>query len=106
MMIMLKRSTKQIRRTRLKGKIDRRLVEWAAAVKARAEGWCQRHRAGGQMVEGRHAHHVAPRSRRPDLKYDVSNGRFLCFECHNWCHSNVLAATSTGWLSDAKYEAR
>lgn len=29
-----------------------------------------------------HADHIKPFSQFPDLRYEVSNGRVLCFECH------------------------
>lgn len=78
-------------------------LEWQAAVRKR-DGWiCQRCGKYDQQI---HAHHVAPRGRRPDLKHDVDNGKCLCGSCHHWVHHNPTAAHAEGLLSDAKYERR
>ena len=33
--------------------------------------------------------HIKPRSTHPELRYDVSNGRILCKECHQNQHGRV-----------------
>lgn len=84
-------------RTNLKADKD-----WRDAVREKDQRICQR---CGKFEQYIHAHHVAPRSRRPDLKYDVSNGKCLCNSCHTWVHRNPIEATALGLLSDASYEA-
>jgi hypothetical protein len=81
-----------------KRKADR---DWQKAVRERDAYTCQRCKKVEQYV---HAHHVAPRSRRPDLRHDVANGKCLCLSCHSWVHSNPREATAAGLLSDASYE--
>lgn len=49
-------------------------------------------------------HHIAPRSRRPDLVTEVSNGASLHRLCHAWVHENPLEATEAGLLSTETYE--
>ena len=51
-----------------------------------------------------HAHHVAPRSRRPDLKYTVSNGKGLCFTHHETVHKYPIKAEELGLLSTRSME--
>jgi hypothetical protein len=53
-----------------------------------------------------HAHHVAPRSQRPDLKYELDNGKTLCLKHHDWVHAHPVEANRMGLLSTEKYEAR
>lgn len=75
-------------------------VKWSNAVRERDEHTCQRCGTTNDI----HAHHIAPRSRRPDLKYDVANGIALCGNCHRWCHENPKESTNAGFLSDVPYE--
>jgi predicted restriction endonuclease len=49
-------------------------------------------------------HHVAKRSQRPDLKFEVSNGICLCREHHDWTDHNHDKAVSMGLLSTDSYE--
>lgn len=44
------------------------------------------------------AHHVIPRSVRPDLVLDPGNLKMLCRPCHNWINENREVAYETGWL--------
>lgn len=74
---------------------------WQQAVREKDRYTCQR---CGKVEKHIHAHHVAPRSRRPDLKHEVSNGKCLCNSCHTWVHRNPIEATALGLLSDASYE--
>lgn len=75
---------------------------WANTVKERDNHTC--HRCGVKDPHN-HAHHVAPRSRRPDLKFLVENGKTLCNSCHTWVHHHPKEATAIGLLSDASYES-
>lgn len=77
---------------------------WSRDVKERDDYTCQR--CGVRDEKNNHAHHVAPRSRRPDLKFDRSNGKTLCPGCHRWVHENPIESTALGLLSDATYETR
>lgn len=74
---------------------------WTKAVREKDNYTCQR---CGKYDKFIHTHHVAPRSRRPDLKLAVANGICLDTECHAWVHANPIAATEQGLLSDATYE--
>lgn len=88
---------------RLKPKIDRKLVAWSKAVRERDDYTCQKcgRRDPGIVV----AHHVAPRGRRRDLKYELSNGVTLCeIPCHQWVHAHPLEATAIGLLSTETFE--
>jgi predicted restriction endonuclease len=49
-------------------------------------------------------HHVAKRSQRPDLKFEVSNGICLCREHHDWTDHNHDQAVRMGLLSTDSYE--
>lgn len=42
--------------------------------------------ACGVIEDRLEAHHVIPRSQRPDLEYDPANIRFLCRACHHDRH--------------------
>lgn len=75
--------------------------EWQRQVRERDSYTCQR---CGKRDDHIHAHHVAPRSRRPDLRLDVSNGKCLCGSCHQWVHHHPKEAAAMGLLSDASYE--
>lgn len=83
---------------RTKLKADR---EWREAVREKDNHTCQRCGTQDPYI---HAHHVAPRSRRPDLKYEISNGKCLCNSCHTWVHRHPIEATDLGLLSDVPYE--
>lgn len=54
---------------------------WAIAVKERDNYTCQKcnKRGGGEL----HSDHIKPFSLYPDLRFELSNGRTLCKECHN-----------------------
>ena len=49
-------------------------------------------------------HHIAKRSQRPDLKFEVSNGICLCREHHDWTDHNHDKAVSMNLLSTDSYE--
>jgi hypothetical protein len=76
-------------------------TEWKQAIRERDDYTCQRCGIREPYI---HTHHVAPRSRRPDLRHEISNGKCLCNSCHAWVHNNPIQATEIGLLSDASYE--
>ena len=39
---------------------------------------------------GTEVHHIQPRSKRPDLTYDLRNLMTLCSQCHREIHANDL----------------
>jgi hypothetical protein len=55
-------------------------VQWRSAVFQRDNFTCQF--CGVRGVE-LHADHIQPWSTRPDLRFEVSNGRALCVPCHH-----------------------
>lgn len=75
---------------------------WQKAVREKYEYTCKR---CGKFEKYIHAHHVAPRSQRPDLKHELSNGICLCNSCHTWVHHHPKEAVQTGLLSTEKYES-
>lgn len=75
--------------------------KWQAAVREKDNYTCQR---CGKYEQYIHTHHVAPRSRRPDLRNDISNGKCLCNSCHSWVHEHPAEAVALGLLSGATYE--
>lgn len=75
---------------------------WSQAVRGRDDHRCQR--CGKRDEENNHAHHIAPRSRRPDLKSDLNNGITVCPDCHAWIHSHPIEAEAAGLLSSETYE--
>lgn len=78
--------------------------QWKKAVRARDRWQCQ---FPGCFFFSRSidAHHIAMRSRRPDLKFDRDNGISLCREHHSWVHSHQAEANKMGLLSADSYEA-
>jgi 5-methylcytosine-specific restriction endonuclease McrA len=74
---------------------------WRTDVKERDDYVCQK---CGVRSKQNHAHHIAPRSRRPDLKFDRQNGITLCADCHSWVHEHPREATALGLLSNVAYE--
>lgn len=76
-------------------------LEWQKAVRDKDDYTCQRCGTAEQYI---HTHHVAPRSQRPDLKHDVSNGKCLCNSCHAWVHEHPIEARAMGLLSGETYE--
>lgn len=75
--------------------------EWQKAIREKDNFTCQR---CGTFEKHIHAHHVAPRSRRPDLRLDISNGKCLCNSCHSWVHEHPIEAKALGLLSGESYE--
>lgn len=91
------------RKKRLRATPDAKLAAWSREVRERDDYVCQM--TGIRDVARNIAHHVAPRSRRPDLRLDVRNGVTLTPEAHQWVHDHPKEAQATGWLSDETYEA-
>jgi hypothetical protein len=99
---------------RLKAKPDPKMTAWTKAVKERDGNECQAQKFSGMsayeftglLCGGPiDAHHIAERSLRPDLKYDVANGIALCRTHHRWLPLNRAEAIRIGLLSDKTYEA-
>lgn len=88
-MFRLPRGTAKIRRRErrpnaaARGYCDARHKAWRLAVLNR-DGWvCQFcARPCGSKGEA-HADHIVPVTVRPDLRYEVNNGRCLCISCHS-----------------------
>jgi hypothetical protein len=59
-------------------------AEWSAAVKLR-DGCCVQ--CG--RLEDLHAHHIKPKASYPELRFDVSNGKTLCYRCHKLEHELI-----------------
>lgn len=59
---------------------------WVSAVLNRDEGKCRR--CGRSNVQ-LHAHHVRPWRDHPELRFDVTNGETLCYDCH-WAEHTAL----------------
>lgn len=84
------------------GRSGRKVDEdWKIAVRIKDGYTCQR---CGKVEKYIHAHHIAPRSRRPDLRHVVSNGKCLCNSCHTWVHEHPKEALKLGLLSGDAYE--
>lgn len=77
--------------------------KWQRAVRERDDFTCQR---CGEYDRYIHTHHIASRSQRPDLKYDVDNGIALCPPCHLFCHARPAEALEAGFRSIERYEYR
>lgn len=91
-------------RTRLKSKPDRKMAAWSKAVLERDGNRCQW--PGGCTTGDTRIdpHHIAERSLRPDLKYELSNAIALCRTHHDWLPLNRAEAIKMGLLGDETYE--
>lgn len=106
---------------RIRVKADPEMAVWSLAVRMRNENKCQwpgvlilkapfgmspqfaaRPCATGDTRID--PHHIAKRSQRPDLKYDVSNGICLCRTHHEWTDEEPELARQIGLLSTESYE--
>lgn len=68
---------RRIERKRSMQQIEYRL--WRESVFKRDDFTCQEcGKRGGEL----HADHIKPWKSHPELRYDVSNGRTLCVQCH------------------------
>lgn len=85
-------------------KSDRRLAAWSKAVRERDGNVCQWPggcQTGDQRID---PHHLAKRSQRRDLKYELSNGRCLCRTHHDWTDDNHDEAVAMGLLNTESRE--
>jgi len=84
-------------------RISKREQDWKRAVRARDTFQCQFPKCftRDRSID---VHHIAMRSRRPDLKYVQSNGICMCREHHQWIHAHSLEAQKMGLLSSDSYE--
>lgn len=62
---------------------------WRKAVYERDDWTCQHCKKRGPRL---HAHHIKPKSRYPELMFDVSNGLTLCEPCHHKIHTKMEEA--------------
>lgn len=93
------------RNKRLRAKRDPKLVVWSRAIHKR-DVFCQWPACVylGRAVTT-DAHHKAPRSLRPDLKYELSNGILLCRHHHQYTHgAGKIEAIALGFLIEETYE--
>ena len=79
---------------------------WSKAVRERDNSTCQ-FPGCGKQGKGLDTHHIAMRSLRPDLRFDVSNGITLCRPHHSWVGQvgNRDEAVAMGLLNLETYEA-
>ena len=61
---------------------------WVNAVISRDKATCQH--CGATQVE-LHAHHVKSYMDHPELRFDINNGKTLCFACHWKVHTALTA---------------
>jgi hypothetical protein len=60
--------------------------EWRIQVFERDKYTCQDcNKIGGTL----HAHHILPFATHKELRFDVNNGKTLCFKCHKTYHPNM-----------------
>lgn len=67
--------------------VVKNLSEWSAAIRAR-DGACLHCGVTDPLV----AHHIVPKSERPDLALDMENGQTLCCNCHTKHHNKHPAS--------------
>lgn len=79
------------------------LIKWRRECRIRDNYTCQFPKCGRQSKRI-DVHHIAKRSQRPDLKFDVNNGICLCREHHDWTDKNHDKAVEMGLLSVESYE--
>lgn len=66
-------------------------LAWARLIKRRDDYTCQK--CWIRKPKGMHAHHIAPFSEAPELRYDPKNGLTLCKSCHDAIHGRRQSAT-------------
>ena len=78
-------------------------LAWKKAVRERDQFHCQwpNCRVVNKSI---HAHHIATRKQRPDLKYEISNGVSLCFLHHQLAHDDQALGERFGFVSHERYE--
>lgn len=119
-------SVSRKKKAALRQKADPKLVAWGRAVKKRDGNKCKWPGLGYDVVLAMPVntivrtqlvvspcvtgdtridpHHIAPRGRRPDLKYVVANGIALCRTHHDWVGDHPIEAEVIGLLSSETYE--
>lgn len=110
-----------MKRSRLRVKSDKRLAAWSKKVRERDGNVCQW--PGVSVLKAPYGmspqfaaspcatgdtridpHHLAKRSQRRDLKYELSNGLLLCRTHHDWTDDNHDAAVAMGLLNTESRE--
>lgn len=78
---------------------------WSKAVRERDNNTCQ-FPSCGKQGKSLDTHHIAMRSLRPDLRFDVHNGITLCRPHHSWVSrvGNRDEAVAMGLLNLTTYE--
>lgn len=66
----------------VRGYCDKAHQTWRLAVLLHDGYVCRDCRRVCGVKREAHADHVLPVSKRPDLRYDVTNGQCLCASCH------------------------
>lgn len=95
------------RKSKIKGsRVDKRETEWKYQVRERDNYSCRWPycTVSSPFI---HAHHICPRSQRPDLVYDVDNGACLCYPHHDKLHHTVKGreeGRKLGLLKTDSYE--
>ena len=74
-------------------------VQWANAIRKLCGNQCLRC-GTDRFVE---AHHIAPKSTHPELRFDLQNGIALCSTCHDGAN-NPNAVHAILRTDPAKYE--
>lgn len=93
-----------LKRRQMKSKADPELLAWGRRIIAR-DGRCQWPGGCNTGDTRLDPHHLAPRSRRPDLKYDPANGQTLCRTHHEWVGDHPIEAEQMGLINSETYEA-
>jgi 5-methylcytosine-specific restriction endonuclease McrA len=77
---------------------------WAATVKRRDNYTCQicgvRNKKGLGKTILLHSDHIKPFSLYPELRFELDNGRTLCFDCHKQTETYGGRAVSYGYISN------
>ena len=71
-------------------RMSREYAEWRNAVFERDNFTCQdcgAHSGNGKTIN-LHPHHIKPFATYPKLRYEISNGKTLCSECHHRIHKH------------------
>lgn len=92
------------RSAKKQGQSGRKDASWKTKVKQKYDYRCQHPACGIRDRWYIHAHHIAPKSQRVDLKHVVSNGTCLCEAHHRWAHNNHAAAETLGLFSTRSRE--
>ena len=65
------------------------LKNWRRAVYQRDNYTCQRCGVKGTRKHRLNAHHIKPFAKYPELRFEVSNGITLCYNCHKLLKGGV-----------------